>query len=133
MSEEYIKYIEGMIKEYKIFGDLHNPDYEDTDRIYRTLENILSEREQDKKRIKELEAKLEFKKWGDLDNIQFEEYIKQFIPIQKIKAKIEELDIAISECEYDDDDVEEYKNDVEKEKRKLLIRKSALEELLEDK
>ena len=29
------------------------------------------------KRIKELEAKLEFKKWGDLDNTQFEEYIVQ--------------------------------------------------------
>ena len=31
-----------MIKEYKTFGDLHNPDYEDTERIYKALENILS-------------------------------------------------------------------------------------------
>lgn len=31
------------------------------------------------------------------------------------------------------DDFEEYKNDVEKEKRILLIKKSALEELLEEK
>lgn len=52
---------------------------------------------------------------------------------EKVKDKIEELDIAILECEYDDDDVEEYKNDVEKEKRILLIKKSALEELLEEK
>lgn len=42
-------------------------------------------------RIKELEAKLEFKKWGDLDNTQFEEYMNQFIPKQKVKDKIEEL------------------------------------------
>lgn len=51
---------------------------------------------------------------------------------EKVKDKIEELDIAILECKYDDD-VEEYKNDVEKEKRILLIKKSALEELLEEK
>ena len=31
-------------------------------------------------RVKELEVKLEFKNWGDLDNIQFEEYMNQFIP-----------------------------------------------------
>ena len=48
--EEDIKFIEEMIKEYKTFGDLHNPDYEDTDRIYKALENML-------KRIKELENK----------------------------------------------------------------------------
>ena len=42
-------------------------------------------------RVKELEAKLEFKNWGDLDNIQFEEYMNQFIPKQKVKDKIEEL------------------------------------------
>lgn len=46
--EEDIKFIEEIIKEYKTFGDLHNPDYEDTDRIYKALENML-------KRIKELE------------------------------------------------------------------------------
>ena len=32
--EEDIKFIEEIIKEYKTFGDLHNPDYEDTDKIY---------------------------------------------------------------------------------------------------
>ena len=40
--EKDIKFIEKMIKEYKTFGDLHNPDYEDTERIYKALENILS-------------------------------------------------------------------------------------------
>ena len=43
------------------------------------------------KRVKELEAKLEFKKYGDLDNIQFDEYMSQFIPKTKVKDKIEEL------------------------------------------
>lgn len=34
--------------------------------------------------IKFLEIKLEFKQWGDLDNLDFEEYMNQFIPKEKI-------------------------------------------------
>lgn len=49
---------------------------------------------------------------------------------EKIKAKIEELDIAILECEYSDDDSEEYKKEVEKDKLELLKQKSILQELL---
>ena len=51
-------------------------------------------------RIKELEAKLEFKNWGDLDNTQFEEYMNQFIPKQKVKDLIKNETINISgfEC-----------------------------------
>ncbi len=56
---------------------------------------------------------------------------KYCIPIQKIKAKIEELDIAISECIYLDEDDEKYKKAVEKDKLCLLNQKRALQELLE--
>ena len=92
-TEKDIKFIEEMIKEYKTFGDLHNADYEDTDKIYKALENMLE-------KIKELEAKLEFKKYGDLDNIQFDEYMSQFILKQKVKDLIENETINISgfEC-----------------------------------
>lgn len=98
--------------------------------LNQAIKNILSEREQDKARIKELEkkleeankqldldyvdenyipkqkakemqakikeleAKLEFKRYGDLDEIKFEEYMSQFIPKQKVKDKIEELENA---------------------------------------
>ena len=55
------------------------------------IENLLAEREEDKKKIAELEAKLEFYQWGDLDNLKFEEYMKEFIPKQKVKDKIEEI------------------------------------------
>ena len=51
----------------------------------------------------------------------------------KIKAKIEEMDIEIQCCEYADDDVEEYKQYMEKEKRRLLRDKEVLQSLLEDK
>lgn len=62
-----------------------------------------------------------------------EKWIKEkyCIPIQKIKAKIEELDIAISECIYLDEDDEKYKKAVEKDKLCLLNQKRALQELLE--
>ena len=49
----------------------------------------------------------------------------------KIKAKIEEIDIEIQCCEYADDDTEEYKQDIEKEKRRLLRDKAVLQSLLE--
>ena len=51
----------------------------------------------------------------------------------KIKAKIEEMDIEIQCCEYADDDVEEYKQDMEKEKRRLLRDKEVLQSLLLEK
>ena len=59
--------------------------------------------------------------------IMCDEYCPQ---MQKIKAKIEELDIAILECEYSDDDIEEYKKEVEKDKLELLKQKRVLQELL---
>ena len=39
---------------------------------------------------------------------------ENYIPKSKVKEKIEELDIQISECEYADDDIEERKQDIEK-------------------
>lgn len=56
---------------------------------------------------------------------------KLYIPIQKVKGKIEELDIAISECIYLDEDDEKYKKAVKKDKLCLLNQKRALQELLE--
>lgn len=55
------------------------------------IDHILAEREADKKKIAELEAKLEFYQWGDLDNLKFEEYMKEFIPKQKVKDNFNKL------------------------------------------
>ena len=70
------------------------------EREKKALRNILAELEQKDKRIQELEAKLEFKEYGDLDNLQFEEYMNQFIPKQAIIDLIENETINISgfEC-----------------------------------
>lgn len=59
------------------------------------------------------------------------EVAENSILIPKIKCKIEELDIAISECEYSDDDDERYKKAVEKDKICLLNQKRVLKQLLE--
>ena len=60
--------------------------YENLDGAYEDLGvYVTEEREEDKKKIAELEAKLEFYQWGDLDNLKFEEYMKEFIPKQKVK------------------------------------------------
>lgn len=80
---EDIKFIEEMIKEYKTFGDLHNPDFEDTDRIYKALENML-------KRIKELEE----------ENNKKQKYINMASEVVEnsiLKQKVKEILIEIQE------------------------------------
>lgn len=56
---------------------------------------------------------------------------KNYIHKSLILTKIQEIDIEISMCEYADDDSEEYKKDVEHDKRLLLRDKRTLQELLE--
>ena len=63
----------------------------DREFFFELVDYLLEEREQDKARIKELEAKLEFKKYGDLDEIEFEEYMSHFIPKQKVKDILNEI------------------------------------------
>ena len=74
-------------------------------------------------RVKELEAKLEFKNWGDLDNTQFEEYMSQFVSKQKVKDKIEEINKEYEDSKDENGESEYYYPD-------YTIRK--LEELLEE-
>ena len=57
-----------------------------------------------KARIKELEAKLEFKKYGDLDEIEFEEYMSRFIPKQKVKDVLQNNRNEIFSFTYVDDE-----------------------------
>ena len=75
------------LRNYKVESDYDNF----CERRCVAIDHILAEREEDKKKIAELEAKLEFYQWGDLDNLKFEEYMKEFIPKQKVKDKIEEI------------------------------------------
>lgn len=97
--EEDIKILENLKKYLNllIYEETHKIIYNDlgwdekTIDCINAIEHILVEREVDKKKIAELEAKLEFYQWGDLDNLKFEEYMKEFMPKQKVKDKIEEI------------------------------------------
>lgn len=115
----------------------------------RTIKQLQEENEELKNNTRKNENELEFdidcdwialqkmldesEKSNEYISYKNEKWIKEkyCIPIQKIKAKIEELDIAISECIYLDDDDKAYKKAVKKDKLCLLNQKRALQELLE--
>ena len=106
-----------------------------------SLEHLLSDYKRVLKENEELkEDRDKFKKalgkrityCNELEKDLFENCSNYVIPIQKVKAKIEELDIEISTCEYADDDSEEYKQEVEKDKAELSIAKKVLQQLLEE-
>ena len=118
--------------------------YTKLDRHDKSIDNLLNLLEKLQKENEELKNKIMEK---ELEIIGKEEYTKasmgeiieqyytaneECIPIQKAKAKIEELDIEISTCEYADDDSEEYKQEVEKDKAELLMAKKVLQQLLEE-
>lgn len=87
-----VKELNNLLKFFKTHGWI--PNLSRNTNINETIEaidHILAEREEDKKRIAELEAKLEFYQWGDLDNLKFEEYMKEFIPKQKVKDNFNKL------------------------------------------
>lgn len=96
------------LRNYKVESDYDNF----CERRCVAIDHILAEREEDKKRIKELEAKLEFKEFGDLDNVEFEEYMSQFIPKQDVietlnrhKLAYEEFNIMYNNTHYEDDEI----------------------------
>ena len=91
--------IEEDIKRLKAF----NPGDEYTEKIKTAIQNILAEREQDKKRIKELEEENRIFKDS---NVLVNRYFKlkdNSIPVQKVKDKIEKLktDLRFIACNKD--------------------------------
>lgn len=103
--EENIKILENLKKYLNllIYEGTHKIIYNDlgwdekTIDCINAIDHILAEREEDKKKIAELEAKLEFYQWGDLDNLKFEEYMKEFIPKQKVKDEFNKLNTRIKD------------------------------------
>lgn len=84
-EEDLIKAIENLIKSYEKqkqekekWKELY------LDKLDKTTDIVLDYNKL-KDKVKQLEAKLEFKQYGDLDDLRFEEYMNEFIPKQKIK------------------------------------------------
>ena len=89
-----------------------------------SMQNILAEREKDKKRIKELEEENRIYVLEG-NRVKLELYIKEnYIPVQKVKDKIEELKKDYEDSKDENGETEYYYPD-------YTIRK--LEELLEEK
>lgn len=104
----------------------------DYKRVLKENEQLRTEVNSLKKENEDLHKEIERMKSLDIYKLVEDWETGQLIPVQKIKAKIEELDIEISTCEYDDDDSEEYKQEVEKNKAELLMAKKVLQQLLEE-
>ena len=138
--EEDITRIKQLIEDVKEYIEYGLPYSEYLD-LENSFDNILSDYKRVLKENEELkEDRDKFKKalgkrityCNELEKDLFENCSNYVIPIQKVKAKIEELDIEISTCEYADDDSEEYKQEVEKDKAELSIAKKVLQQLLEE-
>lgn len=98
--EEDLEILEEFIKlDRNIRDNKKESDYEKfCERRCIAIENVLAERKQDKERIKELEVledDLKDKRIVYVDTPEFEEYMKQFIPKQKITDEIEKLNKEI--------------------------------------
>lgn len=100
------------------------------DRLYLDKEELIELNRKQARQIQELEAKLEFKKFGDLDNVEFEEYMSQFIPTQVVIDKIKELKKRKNKYEYETQEI--FLNAYYDRKRLEIIHKiDILQELLE--
>lgn len=99
------------------------------DRLYLDKEELIELNRKQARQIQELEAKLEFKKFGDLDNVEFEEYMSQFIPTQVVIDKIKELKKRKNKYEYETQEI--FSNAYYDRKRLEIIHKiDILQELL---
>lgn len=108
--EKDIKFIDEMIKEYNTFGDLDNTDYENTDGIYKKIENILAERKQDKARIQELEEENRIYALEG-NRVKLELYIKEnYIQKQKVKEGLEDIEDYFDRLNGPDEDIEYIRN-----------------------
>ena len=141
--EEDIKIVESIIEEYEncsipeidmqVNVTFREKENDALNHILSDYKRVLKENEDLKSKNKTLEELLQ----GNLYELY--KYYKELlgtyqgncISIQEIKGKIEELEIEILECTYDDDDIEEYKRDIDKNKIELLKEKRTLQELIE--
>lgn len=100
----YARYKNGEYNElsdFEMFCINHCKDIEDILSDYTRQKQINEEHRKEngllREKVKELEAKLEFKQYGDLDDLRFEEYMNEFILKENIKNRIKELKIIQEE------------------------------------
>ena len=122
--EEDVKTINHIISFYKDLDIINN---KDKCNEIQALENILSERERDKKKIKELEQENRSKqKTYDDCYCEYKHY-KQFdsIPVQKVNDEIEKYEYMLAETIHGE--IQRYTPG------EILLKIDTLKEILEDK
>lgn len=132
---EEINAIEHILSDYKRVLKENEYMHNELNKQQTTINKYAKENEELKNKIMEKELEIIGKE--EYTKASMGEIIEQYytanedcITKQRIEAKIEELDIAISECIYLDDDDKAYKKAVKKDKLCLLNQKRALQELL---
>ena len=109
--EEDIKILNGIDIKFLLSANIEQSNFiiDEANKINKAIENLLHAYKRQKQinlehqkingelreKIKNLEAKLEFKKWGDLDDIRFEEYIDDLIQETKETRKADELFVEL--------------------------------------
>ena len=127
--EEAIKHLKKIAKEYKTYGDLDNPEFEDIMKIPETIETVLQVLE----RLKQDNYRL------DRENQKLFEININSIPKKKIEDKIEEIHkeyiYILSEYGNIDTDITFHipNKNVRKHLDELTLEIMILQELLEDK
>lgn len=130
MNEEEKKSIEEFRKQLRLAINVDDITTTIRNSEVRTILNLIEKLQKENEKLKD--KLLDTTEGQKVIKEETPQYIKEnYIPVQKVIDKIEELDIAILECEYSDDDSEEYKKEVEKDKLELLKQKRVLQELLE--
>lgn len=131
MNEEEKKSIEEFRKQLRLAINVDDITTTIRNSEVRTILNLIEKLQKENEKLKD--KLLDTTEGQKVIKEETPQYIKEnYIPVQKVIDKIEELDIAILECEYSDDDSEEYKKEVEKDKLELLKQKRVLQELLEN-
>ncbi len=98
--EEAKKFLNKMVKEYKSYGDLDNPEFENTEKIYRAIETVLQALENYQEENIILKVAKE----------EAEELLENSIPRQIVENKLKELDKEEQEAQdsISDEEREEY-------------------------
>ena len=131
LIEKQSKEIEELDSENEVLEEIKISYEKKTDKLLKEIKDIYKMLTTEKeKNINLINTNKKLYEMGQQNAIQ-ELINKDYVSEDKIKAKIEEIDIEIQCCEYADDDTEEYKQDIEKEKRRLLRDKAVLQSLLE--
>lgn len=88
--ERDINFLKSVIKEYKTFGDLHNPDFEDIGKICQSIENLINKNKELRQEVAEHERREGQQNQNMVSAL--EESLKYSLEIKDLEIKNKELE-----------------------------------------